>query len=145
MSTVNQEDGMPGPHDCQRIPLISYHEAEMLNLPTSRLPQVTKEGSLVAFLARSGRKVRHAIADGNCMFRSLSINLYGHQDEHLAIRKLLVNFEELNNKQFAQYLAASDETTIDDHISNMTRPFVWGTQIELFAITSFFSNSTLLL
>ena len=53
-------------------------------------------------------------------------------------RKLLVNFEELNNKQFAQYLTASDETTIDDHISNMTRPFVWGTQIELFAITSFF-------
>ena len=38
----------------------------------------------------------------------------------------------------AQYLTASDETTIDDHISNMTRPFVWGTQIELFAITSFF-------
>ena len=84
----------------------------MLNLPTSRLPQVTK--------------VRHAIADGNCMFRSLSINLYGHQDEHLAIRKLLVNFEELNNKQFAQYLTASDETTIDDHISNMTSPFCVG-------------------
>ena len=110
----------------------------MLNLPTSRLPHITKEGSLVAFLARSGRKARHAIADGNCMFRSLSINLYGHEDKHLAIRKLLVNFEELNNKQFAQYLTASDETTIDDIISNMTRPFVWGTQIELFAITSFF-------
>ena len=94
------------------------------------------------------RKVRHAIADGNCMFRSLSIidNLYGHQDEHLAIRKLLVNFEELNNKQFAQYLTASDETTIDDHISNMTRPFAWGTLIELYiCYRIFFSNSTLLL
>ena len=115
----------------------------MLNLPTSRVHKATvntcsSEGNLTEFLSKSGRKVRHTIPDGNCLFRSLSINLYNHEDKHLAIRKVLVEFEELNKDQFANYLTISDATNINDHICSMARPFVWGTQVELLAASSFF-------
>ena len=113
----------------------------MLNLPMSSVRKATvttSEGNLAEFLLRSERKLRHAIPDGNCLFRSLSINLYNHQEEHLAIRKLLVKFEELNKDQFANYLTASDASNIDDHICSMVKPFVWGTQVELLAASSFF-------
>ena len=113
----------------------------MLNLPTSRVRKATEstsEGNLAEFLLRSERKLRHTLPDGNCLFRSLSINLYNHEEEHLAIRKILVKFEELNKDQFAHYLTASDASNIDDHICSMLKPFVWGTQVELLAATSFF-------
>ena len=113
----------------------------MLNLPMSSVRKATvttSEGNLAEFLLRSERKLRHAIPDGNCLFRSLSINLYNHQEEHLAIRKLLVKFEELNKDQFANYLTASDANNIDDHICSMVKSFVWGTQVELLAASSFF-------
>ena len=49
-----------------------------------------------------------------------------------------MNFEELKKRQFSNYLTASDETTIDEHITNMAKPSIWGTQVELLATTSFF-------
>ena len=57
---------------------------------------------------------------------------------YVAIRKVLVEFEEPNKDQFANYLTVSDATNIDDHICSMARPFVWGTQVELLAASSFF-------
>jgi hypothetical protein len=118
-------------------------DVKMLNLPTSRVqkPTVntcTSEGNLAEFLSKSGRKVRRTLPDGKCLFRSLSVNLYNNEDEHLVIRKMLVQFEELNKERFANYLTASDATNINDHIRSMKKPFAWGTQGELLAASSFF-------
>ena len=115
----------------------------MLNLPTSRVRKATvnaraSEENLAKFLSKSGRWVRHTLPDGNCLFRTLSVNLYNHKEEHLSIRKILVQFEELNKEQFANYLTASDAININDHICSTTKPFVWGTQVELLAASSFF-------
>ena len=78
----------------------------MLNLPTSRVQKstvktCTSEGHLAKFLSKSGRKVRRTLSDGNCLFRFLSVNLFNNEDEHLVIRKILVQFEELNKENFA--------------------------------------------
>ena len=116
----------------------------MLNLPISRVQKVntsTSEGNLAEFLSKSGRKVRHTLPDGNCLFRSLSVNLHNHEDEHLAIRKILVRFEELNKEQFSNSLTASDATNINDHICSVAKPFVWGTQVELLVASSLFQAS----
>ena len=115
----------------------------MLNLPTSRVQKPTdntstSKGNLAEFLSKSGRKVRHTLPDGNCLFRSLSVNLFNNEDQHVLIRKILVQFEELNKEKFAKYLTASDATNINDHICSMVKPFVWGTQVELLAASSFF-------
>ena len=64
--------------------------------------------------------------------------IFNNEDHHVLIRKILVQFEELNKEKFAKYLTASDATNINDHICSMVKPFVWGTQVELLAGSSFF-------
>ena len=76
--------------------------------------------------------------DGNCMFRSLSYHIFGHQEEHLATIKLIAEFECLNQQQFAKYLLEVNEPDIQLHLKKMGKPFVWGTHIELKAAASYF-------
>ena len=98
----------------------------MLNLPTLRtqkptLTMCSSEGNLTEFLSNAGRKVRHTLPDGNSLFHSLSICLYNHEEEHLAVRKILVQFEELNKDQFANYLTDADATDINDHVQGRSQ------------------------
>ena len=78
------------------------------------------------------------VTDGNCQFRSLSFHIFGHQDEHLNVRKLITRFEEMNKGIFAERLTDINEATIDEHIQKMKRPFLWGTHVELMAAASLF-------
>jgi len=71
------------------------------------------------------------------MFRSLSCHIFGHQ-EHLATRKLISEFECLNQQQFAKYLLEVNERGTQLHLKKMSKPFVWGTHIELKAAASYF-------
>ena len=54
---------------------------------------VTDAASL--FLSKYGRKVQQVVGDGNCLFRCLSLILFGVQDRHFDVRTSLVNF--INN------------------------------------------------
>ena len=78
------------------------------------------------------------VTDGNCQFRSLSFHIFGHQDEHLNVRRLITRFEEMNKGIFAERLTDINEATIDEHIQKMKRPFLWGTHVELMAAASLF-------
>ena len=78
--------------------------------------------------------------DGNCMFRSLSYHIFGHQEEHLATRKPIIEFESLNQQQFAKYLLEVNEPDIELHLKKMGKPFVWGTHIELKVAASYTSK-----
>ena len=82
------------------------------------------------------QEVTPTIPDRNCLFRSLSINLYNHEDVHLAIRKVIVELEGLNKDRFAisQFLMLP--------ILKITFP-AWvnhlcGEQVELLAASPFF-------
>ena len=115
-------------------------DVEKLNLPTPKpaySPTDPKTG-LNDFLSQNGRKIKHMTGDGNCMFRSLSYHIFGHQEEHLATRKLIIEFESLNRQQFAKYLLEVNEPDIELHLKKMGKPFVWGTHIELKAAASYF-------
>ena len=85
----------------------------------------TCERNLAEFLSKSGNKVRRTLPDGNCLFLALSVNLYNHEGEHLAVRKILVQFEELNTERFSTYLHV---TTSDasNHIRSMAKPLNTG-------------------
>lgn len=49
--------------------------------------------SLTAFLSSYDRERRHTVGDGNCLFRSLSYNLFNTEDYHYELRSLLQRFE----------------------------------------------------
>ena len=120
--------------------ILTPKDLNILNHSSQVQPSRKSNSSLSKFLETSGRKIVRTVPDGNCFFRALSINLHGHQEEHLAIRKLITNFEKLNMQKFGTYLtpSQSEETTIADHIVNMAKPCAWATQVELLAATSYF-------
>ena len=94
---------------------------------------------LTAFLASSQRKVKPINGDGNCLFRTISDQLFNTQDEHLLVRTTIVRFENLNKAVFANYLMSQVNTnTITSHIDRMMRPYMWGTHIEVIAAASLF-------
>lgn len=94
--------------------------------------------SLSGFLRSSGRRVLCMVPDGNCFFRALSTNIHGHQEEHLALRKLLTEFERANKGTFEKYLTKSQDTIIENHITSMAKPCTWATQIEVLSAASCF-------
>ena len=94
---------------------------------------------LTVFLASSGRKVKPIIGDGNCLFRTLSDQLFNTQDEHLLVRTTLVRLENLNKSVFQNYLLSQVNTnTITSHIESILRLYVWGTDMEVIAAASLF-------
>ena len=48
-------------------------------------------------------------------FAPCLIHIFGHQDEHLDVRKLITRFEEMNKGIFAERLTDINEATIDEH------------------------------
>ena len=91
------------------IPL-TEEDIDRLNLPAKSKPISRSSISLSTttiskLLSQTGREVQSSLAHGNCFFRSLSSNLYGHQNEHFAIRKVIVKFIEVNRDKETQLLA----------------------------------------
>ena len=100
-------------------------------------PQITSLTQcleVVPLLKAQDRIVDAIIPDGNCLFRALSKALFAVQSGHLKIRQLLVNFIQLNAKEFSGLCNGS----IASHCAGMKVPATFGTQAELYAAASLF-------
>jgi hypothetical protein len=83
--------------------------------------------------------VRPSRGDGNCLFRSLSFQFLGSEEEHLAVRTAAVRFENLNQSTFMPYLTEINKATMAEHIQHIQRPDVFGTHVEILAISTLFN------
>ena len=92
---------------------------------------------LLPFLQQQGRTVDHVLGDGNCLFRSLSVQLTGTQDHHLQLRKLIATFEK-TEEVFEKLHKAINKTPFLSHVQNMKRTCVWGKTVEVIATASLF-------
>ena len=97
--------------------------------------------SLSTFLEKSGRKLCTALPDGNCLFRSLSHQLSGNQENHSFVRLLIQRFENLNKTKCSPFLMGVNEPTIEEHIKKIGLPHTWGTHIEILAIATLYEIS----
>ena len=70
---------------------------------------------------------------GNCLFRSLSDQLFSTQEDHYMIRLLLLRFY-----IFSKYLMDVNEKHFKDHLRKIICPYTWGTHIEILAAASLF-------
>ena len=93
---------------------------------------------LTAFLMTEGRQVYAVAGDGNCMFRSLSHQLYGTSERHFSVRALLLRFENKNQEIFSKLLMEVNSPTIQSHIKKLNLPGKWGTHVELHAAATYF-------
>ena len=88
------------------------------------------------FLSQYSRTIHRVVGDGNCLFRSLSFQLFKTELHHFKLRNNLVWIISLNREQFSKFLFSTDG--IQEHIKHMAKPNVWGTQVEIVAAASLF-------
>ena len=86
----------------------------------------------MASLTARDRQVKPIIGDGNCLFRAIGFVLYGTEMAHEKVRELLVQFVSENRGSFRPYIDGDIET----YLAKMKYTRVWGTAVELLAVTA---------
>ncbi|KAI9291010.1 cysteine proteinase [Neoconidiobolus thromboides FSU 785] len=71
------------------------------------------------------------LGDGNCLFRSLSDQLYGNVEQHREVRKETCDYLLENSKEFELFF--SEEETFGDHLTRMRNEGTFGGNVELVA------------
>lgn len=89
-------------------------------------------------LLNQGHLIHEMNSDGNCLFRSLSDQLYNDNgDEHGAVRSEICDYLERNKDEFQNFLLMNEDDedimNIDDYVDHMREHTTWGSDIEIVA------------
>ena len=109
---------------------------------TQWLPQDRKvQGSakIIPFLAAQGRRLDRARADGNCLFRSLSKQLFNNADYHGELREMLIECAASNPTLFKGRTIQG--LSLEKHLQRMAVPGAWGSHLEITAAATIFSKT----
>ncbi|KAG3104620.1 hypothetical protein PI124_g8729 [Phytophthora idaei] len=79
---------------------------------------------------RLGWEVAPIRKDGNCLFRALSDQLYGHERRHLELRRRLVDFIDLERAFFEPFVAGEG---VVEYCARLREAGAWGGHPELVA------------
>ena len=91
-----------------------------------------------AQLLNQGHLIREMNSDGNCLFRSLSDQLYNDDgDEHGTVREEICDFLQEHKEEFQSFLLMDEDDedimNIDDYVEHMREHMTWGSDIEIVA------------
>jgi hypothetical protein len=88
---------------------------------------------------RQTHNIVDTMPDGNCLFRALSVGLYGHQDQHGALRSFAVGDMRHNPAEYTPYGIDAAYTAVMIHTAagadDVTR---WGGGPEIYAVSRIF-------
>ena len=89
-------------------------------------------------LTNQGHLIREMNSDGNCLFRSLSDQLYCDDgDEHGTVRKEICDYIKKHKDEFQSFLLMDEDDedimNIDDYVDHMREYTTWGSDIEIVA------------
>lgn len=68
-------------------------------------------------LLKEGYLIEYIETDGNCLFRSISDQLYNNQNKHYEIRNIIMNYIEENEEHFKLFI--EDDESFEDYLSRM--------------------------
>ena len=96
-------------------------------------------------LLNQGHLIHEMNSDGNCLFRSLSDQLYNDNgDEHGAVRSEICDYLERNKDEFQSFLLMNEDDedimNIDDYVDHMREHTTWGSDIEIVAASRHFKR-----
>lgn len=91
----------------------------------------TKEYRDLQDMLGGERIIDHINSDGNCLFRSISKELLGHEKFHHVLRRITIQFMKVNLEQFKEY-----HDSMEAHLQKMVNLGVWGTSAEIYAIAT---------
>ena len=94
---------------------------------------------MITFLVAQGRHLDRAQPDGNCLFGSLSKQLFNREKHHSELRKLL-------NQHAASYPNVFSRWTIEgqslqEYLYKMNVPGAWRSQLEIIAAATLFQKT----
>lgn len=94
---------------------------------------------MITFLAAHHRRLDRARADGNCLFRSLSKQLFNNPEYHNELRKIITEFVGSNPELFSGW--AIEGLSLQEHLKKMKAPGVWGSHLEILAAATLFGKT----
>ena len=97
-------------------------------------------------LAQGSFSINEMQSDGNCLFRSLSDQLFGdYGNRHDVIRQNVCSFLEDNEEEFAVFLLLDehdeDVADFDTYVGRMKEDGEWGGNVELVAAARFYRRT----
>ncbi|CAI5707790.1 hypothetical protein KXD40_008237 [Peronospora effusa] len=87
-------------------------------------------------LADIGCKLHEVKGDGNCLFRALSDQLFGDQQQYQQVREKIVNYLEQHRNDFEPFM--EDEEKFEKYCDRMRDNGTWGGNQELYAAARLF-------
>jgi hypothetical protein len=102
------------------------------------------------------RSIRDMVGDGNCLFRSLSDQLFGDYGHmyHSVVREAVCDYMDGQKEYFQQFLVLDDDnnknssvdaTSYEHYVQQMRQDGEWGGNMELIAASKLFQRNILVL
>ena len=94
-----------------------------------------------AALKKHGLEMVEQEGDGNCLFRAVSLQVYGQSDNHAEVRERCLDFMAANEEHYSNFVAATaEDQTFQDYIARKRRDGVHGNHAEIQAISELFNR-----
>lgn len=87
---------------------------------------------------RPPSQVDKIVGDGNCLYRALSFELCGTQDQHGRLKEILLDFILENQETFAGYVGGDLGSYLTEHTMQAR---AWGSDVEIFAAATLLQTS----
>ena len=88
-------------------------------------------------LEEIGLKIKIVAGDGNCLFRSVSDQVYGNEELHGLVREYCMNYINVEREFFSQYIVGGIDA-FDEYITNKRQNGIWGDDLEIEALSEIY-------
>ena len=106
-------------------------------MPRTSSSPLTGYSVLIPFLRKQDRAIDRVLGDANCLFRALSVQLFGVQEHHLELRRIVAQCES-RIKSFEGIHATINQSKYADHVKNIGKTCIWGTNLEIIVTATLF-------
>ena len=85
-------------------------------------------------------RILHIVpSDGNCLFSSISDQVYGTDKHNLIIREKCMDYIELNSVYYSQFIEGGEQK-MKEYIERKRKPGVWGDNLEIQALSEIYQR-----
>ncbi|CAG9326059.1 unnamed protein product [Blepharisma stoltei] len=99
-----------------------------------------REGDFMRILRERDFLIVPVEGDGNCLFRSVSHQLYGTTEHHGLVRQAALNYLSIEREYFSQFIVGGD-AGFDEYVSHQSQNGAWGDDIEIEAMSELYDRS----
>mmetsp|Transcript_5512 Transcript_5512/g.7419 ORF Transcript_5512/g.7419 Transcript_5512/m.7419 type:complete len:446 (-) Transcript_5512:110-1447(-) len=100
-----------------------------------------RDVSFITALKRRGLQMVPVDGDGNCLFRAISIQIYGDANMHTEVRRRCMDFMAKDSAHFSQFIeGTTSDITFLDYVSRKRSDGVHGNNPEIQAISELYNR-----